>query len=307
MYPGAMLDAAHVGELVAVVASFLWSATAIAFTAAGRRVGSQAVNFARLPLGVLCLVAAHVILRGSLWPQATFSARLWLALSGVIGLAVGDGFLFWSYEKIGPRRALLMLATAPAFTVVIAWLWLGEALSLTALMGIVIIIAGVAMATLGRPATEGVFANLPPKVLRAGLVAGLAAGVCQGVGATLAKAGMEQLDPLGATVLRMAWGTLAMTAVALFSGRLLPWIGAWRDRRAMWPLLAGVVMGPFLGVWFSLIAFKLTSTGVAVALTGTVPITILPFSAVFHRDRPSRLALMGTVIAVAGGAILFLR
>jgi drug/metabolite transporter (DMT)-like permease len=104
----------------------------------------------------------------------------------------------------------------------------------------------------------------------------------------------------------MAWGTVAMTAVALLTGRLLPWIGAWRDRRAMWPLLAGVVMGPFLGVWFSLIAFKLTATGVAVALTGTVPITILPFSAVFHRDRPSRLALVGTAIAVAGGAILFL-
>jgi len=302
-----MMEPAHLGEIVAITASFLWSATAIAFTAAGRRVGSQAVNFARLPLGVLCLVAAHLVLRGSLWPQASGSARLWLALSGIIGLAVGDGFLFYSYEKIGPRRALLMLATAPAFTVVIAWLWLGETLSATALAGIVIIIAGVALATLGRPGREGVFADLPPGVLRAGLGAGLAAGVCQGVGATLAKAGMAQLDPLGATVLRMAWGTLAMTAVAVLSGRLVPWIGAWRDRRAMWPLLAGVVMGPFLGVWFSLIAFKLTATGVAVALTGTVPITILPFSAVFHHDRPSRLALVGTIIAVMGGAVLFLR
>ncbi|NOZ95955.1 MAG: DMT family transporter [Acidobacteria bacterium] len=301
------MDATHIGELVAVLASFLWSATAIAFTAAGRRVGSQAVNFARLPLGVLCLVAAHWVLRGSLWPSAAPSARLWLALSGVIGLTVGDGFLFWSYEKIGPRRALLMLATAPAFTVVFAWLWLGETLSLVALAGIVVIVAGVAMATLGRDDGRGVFANLPRKVLRAGLAAGLLSGVCQGIGATLAKAGMAQLDPLGATVLRMAWATLAMTAAALLSGKLLPWIGAWRDHRAMWPLLAGVVMGPFLGVWFSLIAFKLTTTGVAVALTGTVPITILPFSAVFHHDRPSRLALVGTAIAVAGGAILFLR
>ena len=298
---------AHLGELLALGASFLWSACAVAFTAAARKAGSQAVNFARLPLGVVCLVAAHWVLLGTPWPEASVETQAWLAASGLVGLTVGDGFLFWAYTLIGPRRALLMMAMAPVFTVLTAWVGLGEHLGPRALSGIAVILAGVALATQGRDPGAGTFSHLPPARLRLGLAAGLAAGACQGVGATLAKAGMAHLDPLGATVLRMAWATVGMTAAAAVLGRLREWVTAWRHRESAAPLLAGVVLGPFLGVWASLAAFKLAPTGVAMALAATVPITILPFARFYHGDRMSRLALVGTVVAVAGGVLLFLR
>jgi len=296
------------GELMGVAASVFWAGTAIFFTDAGRRVGSQAVNFARLPLGLACLVLTLWATTGVPWPvHVGASAQAWLAASGVIGLTVGDGFLFWAFAKIGPRRTLLMMSTAPVFTVLTAWVLLDEVLGLRALAGIAITTGGVVVATMGRDDGGGVFRRLPRRTLRLGLLAGLAAGVCQGIGATFAKLGMASLGPLPATVLRMAWGAGAMALVALATGNLAAWTLAWRDRRAVPPLLGGVVLGPFLGVWASLAAFKYAETGVAMALTGTVPITVLLPAWLVYHDRPSATALIGTAVAVAGGVLLFLR
>lgn len=302
-----MQQVPHLGETLAVLTSFLWAGTAVFFTAAGRHAGSQAVNFARLPLAVLCLGAANTWLTGHFWPiGVSLEAMGWLALSGVVGLTLGDSFLFWAFGRIGPRRTLLMMSTAPVFTVLTAWLLLGERLDFRQLIGVVVIIAGVMLATLGRDEGGGVFRNLPRSVLRSGFLAGLAAGACQGVGATFAKLGMAALEPLQATMTRMIWGAIGMTAVALVSGKLVQYTVVWKDRRALPPLLGGVIMGPFLGVWASLAAFKLTDTGVAMALAGTVPVTVLIPSWIVYHDRPSLLSFAGVVVAVAGGAILFL-
>ena len=296
------------GELMGVTASVCWAGTAVFFTDAGRRAGSQAVNFARLPLGLACLVATYWVATGAPWPaHAGAEAQGWLAASGIVGLPIGDGFLFWAFSRIGPRRTLLMMATAPVFTVLTAWILLDEVLGWKALAGITIITAGVVLATLGRDEGGGVFQNLPRRTLRLGLAAGLAAGACQGIGATFAKLGMAAMAPLPATVLRMAWGAGAMTLVALVTGNFLRWTVVWRDRRAVSPLLGGVLFGPFLGVWASLAAFKYAETGVAMALTGTVPITVLIPAWLVYRDHPSATALLGTGLAVAGGAVLFLR
>ncbi len=302
-----MIATRYAGELLAILTSFLWAGTAVFFTAAGRRAGSQAVNFARLPLAVLCLAAAHLVLAGSLWPVgATPRSVAWLAASGFVGLTLGDSFLFWAFARIGPRRTLLMMSTAPVFTVLTAWVLLGETLSLRQLGGIAVIIAGVMIATLGRDEGGGLFHRLPRRLIRVGLLAGLAAGACQGVGATFAKLGMLDLDPLSATMIRMIWGAAGMSAVALAGGNFFRYIRVWRDRTALLALGGGVIMGPFLGVWASLAAFKLTDTGVAMALAGTVPITVLIPSWLVYHDRPSGLSFLGALVAVAGGALLFL-
>ena len=57
----------------------------------------------------------------------------------------------------------------------------------------------------------------------------------------------------------------------------------------------------------SLAAFRHADTGVVMALIGTVPITVLLPSWIVYRDRPSSASLLGALVAVAGGAVLFLR
>ena len=66
-------------------------------------------------------------------------------------------------------------------------------------------------------------------------------------------------------------------------------------------------MGPFISVWISLVAIKNTEAGIAQVLLGMVPIFVVLPAWLVYRDRPSPLSLFGIAIAVAGGALLFLR
>ncbi len=296
------------GESMALVAAMLFAWTAVLFTAAGRRLGVTAVNLLRMPLGAVCLSLTHLALTGRPWPAGLHgSAQVWLALSGVAGLAIGDSALFHAFTTIGPRRGLMLMATAPVFTVVAAWFLLGERLGPLTLAGIVVVIGGVLLAVAGRePPTAGTFGDLSPAVLRAGLGWGLVAAAGQGLGSAFAKLGMHDLDPLGATLVRMTWAAIVAWAFLLPSRRLRRAFGRLDDRRGLAALAGAILLGPFVSVWVSLVAIKNAPAGVAQVLLGTVPIFVILPAWLVYRDRPSALSLTGVVIAVAGGALLFL-
>ena len=85
----------YLGEIAALGTSVCWTFTSIFFTLSGRRVGSVIVNQARLLLAVILLSATHLLILGSWLPDQADGYRwFWLGLSGIIGLALGDGFLF---------------------------------------------------------------------------------------------------------------------------------------------------------------------------------------------------------------------
>jgi drug/metabolite transporter (DMT)-like permease len=302
----------HHGEAMALLAAFVFAWTSVFFTTAGQRLGLTVVNLLRLPGAALCLGLVHFGVSGQIWPVGmTPAAQFWIGLSGVVGLAIGDAALFRSFTKFGPRRGMTVMALAPVVTALLAWVVLGERLGWQAFFGIGIVIGGVMLAARGRDPGGGRFRALPAELLRTGLLLALVGAVCQGVGTVCVKLGMGPdgggVDPLGATLVRVAWAAVAYWLVVLPRQNLRALRERMRDRRGMAALLVAVVMGPFLSVWISLIAIKLTEAGVAQALLGMVPIFVILPSWIVYRDRPSAIALGGVVLAVAGGVLLFLR
>ena len=70
----------------------------------------------------------------------------------------------------------------------------------------------------------------------------------------------------------------------------------------------GTLLGPVFGVWFFLQGLKWTGeTGVAMALSSTTPVLVIPFTWVFHGDRPTWRTVIGAMVAAGGVVILFLR
>lgn len=304
----------HFGEIMALLAAFIFAWTSIFFTTAGRRLGVTTVNLLRLPGATLCLALSHWALRGHVWPQGlSWQDTGWIALSGIIGLAVGDSALFKGFTLVGPRRSMAVMALAPVFTVIIAWGLLDERLGPVAIGGIIIVIAGVILATLGRDSGKGAFSNLDPRVLRVGLLMALIGAAGQGLGSAFAKLGMNGgpgpggLDPLGATLIRLTFATLGFWIAVLPRQRLSQLRERLRDRQGVRALSIAILMGPFISVWISLAAIKHTEAGIAQVLLGTVPIFVVLPSWLVYRDRPTPLILLGTAVAVGGGALLFLR
>src|SRR5690349_14410995 len=120
-----------IGEIAALATAFFFALTALIFTSTGRAVGSQVTNRMRLTFALIYLVILNLILFRQPMPFSADSSRwLWLSISGIIGLSLGDAFLFQSLISVGPRLGSLLLSLAPIFGSVIAWIFLGENLSL---------------------------------------------------------------------------------------------------------------------------------------------------------------------------------
>jgi len=302
----------YFGETMAVLAAFIFSWTSIFFTEAGQRLGVRTVNLLRLPIGTLCLALSHLVVTGHWWPRGlSLHDEFWIGLSGVVGLAIGDSALFRSFTLVGPRRGMTVMALSPVFTVAVAWVILGEHLGGRALLGIAVIIGGVMLATLGRDEGGGRFRGLTRKVLRTGLLFALIGAVGQGLGSAFAKLGMGSsgtgTDPLGATLVRMAWASIAYWVVVLPRTSPRAVRERLRDRRGAMALAVAILLGPFISVWISIVAIKHTEAGVAQVLLGMVPIFVIVPAWLVHHDRPSPRSLLGVLVAVAGGALLFLR
>ena len=301
----------HFGESMAIFAAIIFSWTSVLFTTAGRRLGITLVNLLRLPLAAICLALTHMALTGHIWPQnMAFMDQFWLGMSGIVGLAIGDSALFRAFITIGPRRSMTMMALAPVFTVIIAWSALGEHLGVWALLGIVVVIAGVMIASMGRGNGSGEFGSLSGKVMRTGLILALIGSMGQGLGSVFAKIGMTgaaDVTPLGATLVRLCWASLAYWVVVLPRQNIPELSAKLKDRVGSAALVGAILMGPFISVWISVIAIKNTEAGIAQVFLGMVPIFVVAPAWLVYKDRPTPLSLLGIVVAVAGGSLLFLR
>ena len=295
----------RIGEFAGLGAAFCWSFTALFFTAAGRRIGAFKVNVLRITLAVLFLSA-------TLWLTAGSNPKLWfeggrgwlLVWSGIIGLVIGDGALFRAFVLLGARRTTLMLSLVPIFTALIAWTLMGEALPLTGWLGILLTVGGVGWVAMEGGADgdrqEGT------KLVWFGLA--LVASLCQAVGLILAKAGMgADMNPMAATLVRMAGAGVVLWMMALVSSVRRELRELFQQPRAMMLVLGGAVTGPFVGVWLSLVSVKLIEAGIAATLMATVPIWVIPWVWILHRERTSPRAILGTIAAVVGVAVLMNR
>ena len=123
-----MLDT--IGGLAALGTSILWAVGSTFFTFASRELGSVAVNRVRLLLATLFLAITHLAFTGALLPEnVTAEAWFWFVLSGVIGLVLGDAFLFQAFVWIGPRLSMLLMSLAPVISMIFSWVFLAERLT----------------------------------------------------------------------------------------------------------------------------------------------------------------------------------
>jgi drug/metabolite transporter (DMT)-like permease len=293
----------HAGELAALATACCWTASALAFEAAARRVGSVALNLIRLVPALLLLTIYSWLVRGVAVPvDATAHAWLWLSLSGLVGFTLGDLCLFRAFVRLGARVSMLLMATVPPLTTLFGLLLMGEVLSARQLLGMALTVAGVASVVLERrPDAAGKLHRLPLD----GILLGLGGAVGQALGLVLSKVGMGSYDAFAATQIRVLAAIVGMAAVYTVIGWWPRVRTALGDRPAMAATGIGAIFGPFLGVSLSLVAIKYAFAGVAATLMALVPVLIIPASVLLFGEKVSRLAVLGALVAVTGSALLF--
>lgn len=333
------------GYFAALATAVLFTATSVQFTLAGQRVGSLVLNRVRLVFAVIWLLVAHFIVGiGGLASGDGFLPLLqagperwfWLGLSGIVGLVIGDAFLFQAFLWVGPRLTMLMMSTVPVQTTLIAWLFLGERLRPLQIVAILLTVGGIAwVVNDGRQrlrqnsngssnspeaSTVGVSTAIAPQekspageaaasnTFIKGILFGLGASMGQALGLVLAKVGAAgSFPPLTGTLMRMLAAVVVMWAITLLQGQARRTLSSvQQNRRALLLITSGSLTGPFLGVTLSLLAVQLAPVGIASTLMALTPVLLLPVSYLVFGERFGWQALAGTLTALAGVTLLFM-
>jgi drug/metabolite transporter (DMT)-like permease len=282
-----------------------WAFTSLLFSYSGRLVGSRVVNTSRLLFALVILSLLHLGIYGSLLPLGAEPFRWgWFILSSLLGLVVGDAFLFQAFVLIGPRLSALMMALVPIFSTLLAWLLFGETVSPMELTGIVLTLSGIGWVVTERRSAQAVVEN---KQYGWGILLGVGAALGQAGGLITARFGLvDEFPAFSATLMRMLVAALTMWGLAAWQGKIGFVVSHWRNRPALAGIAAGTVVGPVLGVWLSLAAIQIARLGIAATLMALTPIILIPLTYFILKEKISVRSVVGTIIALTGVALIFL-
>jgi drug/metabolite transporter (DMT)-like permease len=299
----------HIGEFAALLTAVFWTFTALAFTSAGKLVGSLSVNIWRLIFGI-CFIAIFTFIRfGSPFPTGiSLESWFWLSLSGFIGVFLGDLFLFKAFTITGPRIALLVMSLAPPMAALISWIVLHETLSVMDFCGMSVTLLGIAMVILMRNNSEldskkSLKLRYEPK----GIIFAFIGAIGQASGLVMSKIGLNtDTNPLYGSEIRLFAGTFGFIVLITYLKRWKPVVLALKNRKAMGYLTIGAFFGPFLGISLSLFAVQHANPGVVQTIVSINPILIIPFTVWFYKDKITIREFIGALVAVIGVSLFFI-
>ena len=303
----------YLGEFISIGVAFSWTATALLSEFGSKRLGNLTLNVLRMALALLFSVVLFGVVTGNILPLgASAEACGWMLLSGLVGYVIGDFCLFQCYIIIGSRYGQLFMTLAPLSAALMAWVMLGQQMTLMSILAMLVTLFGISISVLGRGEHHKVSLKLPLN----GILFAIGAAVCQGVGLVLSKIGMdyyepsasmpEWLVPFSANFYRCVAGIIGFTFLLYFRDGIGPLREAMHDKKGLYVATATTIFGPFVGVGFSLMAVQYTAAGIASTLMAMTPIIIiLPAYWLFH-EKITWKAILGALISVIGVSLFFL-
>lgn len=291
-------------ELAAIGTAACWATTGVIAADGVRALGPFHFNLVRQAF-VTALLCAIVLASGS-WLVPDTGTIAVLAVSGIIGILIGDTLNFAAVGRIGPRRAGAVFALNAPMAALLGWLVLDEALVWQAVLGILLTASGVAIAILGRPRSDAHRLESLRGKLVIGLMFGLGAALGQAAGSLIARPVMlTGIDPYLASLFRVGASGLAMGVVSV-----TPWAPAAPQsvgRAALALTLATAFIGLLMGMTLFLYALQGSQTGIIATLSATSPVIILPLLWLRTGQRPTGTSVLGAGLAIIGLALIFTR
>lgn len=293
-------------DFLALGAAACWAVTALMSPVPSRHLGAFAFTRWRMTL-VLLLLTPFVVWTGG-WRTLSWNDVGVMALSGLLGIFLGDTAMFSAMNRLGPRRTGVLFATHAFFGALLGYWVLDERMGTQALMGGMLVVGGVMTAILlGRRKDEDHEWEANRGRLWVGIALGLLAAMCQALSSLVAKPVMASgVDPVAATTIRVGITCMAQLLL-LWSGfgparatnplniKILVWVG-----------FNGLI-GMGVGMSLILLALRHGNVGTVAILSSVTPVLLLPLLWWRLKRPPAPGAWLGAGFTVLGTALVLLR
>lgn len=284
--------------------------TSLSFQYATRRVGSLAVNVLRLVIAFFIYALVSKVIHGYFIPiQAPLKIWKWMSFSGIVGFIFGDYFLFLAFKYIDARISMLIMSFSPPLAAFISWFFLGETLSATSLMAIIITLAGIMLVIFERKENKEIEhkkKSIGIKYSSKGIFYAFLGAIGQSSGLVISKYGMAGFDTFSVTQIRIIAGVVGYLLLMVVLNKSKNLVLAVKDNKSMIYITFGAVFGPFLGVYLSLLSVKYAPVGIASTLMSVSPLILIPISMALFKEKINKLEIIGSVIAILGISLFFM-
>ena len=285
------------GAVYALGSAFMWALTSFFVRRLGAAYSMVTINAVRISLSGVVLFALSFA--GTARDEIAAMTLVTFALvagSTILAAGIGDSIFFECTRILGLGRAMTLAMTYPLIAAILAAVFLGEVITVRAMVGATVTLAGLALIVGPRDAS----APRHPKVWL-GVWASLLVALTWALSAILMKPAMRELTPLTAQGLR-----LPIVAAFLW---ITPWARAgagdlWADTRTMALPLIGLSALTAISSLTWVAGLKYSDVVVATVLSSTSPMFALGLGAAFLGERLTVAAVAGALLTVVGIVIL---
>jgi drug/metabolite transporter (DMT)-like permease len=285
------------GALAALGSACTWAVTSLIVRSLAPTFTSAAINAIRTTVGGAVLLACVLLVSGSdgflRMSAASFG---FLAVSIVLAMTIGDTIFFESAKVLGVARALTVSMTYPLMAAALAAIFLGEVVTSRLLAGAVLTLGGLLLIVTGR--AEGTAA---PRRLWFGVGAASVAAVAWALSAVLMGPPLQEMDAVTAQAVRLPLAAASLWVTPWARGAVGRLVSSDRSVLVRIAVLSGLTA---LSSVLFVAGLKYAGVAMATVLSSTAPMFAIPLGYLFLGERLSRRAILGTVLTVAGIAVL---
>lgn len=282
------------GIIAALGSAASWAFATVSFDRLGKLIPAAGMTFYK-GLFSLLLMLALIIFTGGF---DTLSTRdfIILALSGIIGISIGDTLFFRSLQDLGAKVQVLYFMLGQVVTLVLSFLLLGEVLTTKEYVGATILLCGVIIVTIGQQEDH-------PNKLR-GIIGGFASILCFSFSSIMVKVAIADVTVPTATFWRMFFSTVAVMGIGLISNQLSNWSKPFKKPGTVLLFLVNVVVVTYGGFLLSTFALKYITVSLASVLSATEPVFVLILAFLINHEKVKGREIIGAFVTISGLLII---
>jgi len=285
-----------IGIIAALGSALSWAFATVVFDRLGKLIPATGMTFFK---GLFSLVLMLILIycTGG-FDSLNLHDFFFLALSGIIGVSIGDTLFFRSLQDLGAKVQVLYFMLGQIVTMLLSFLLLGEVLNIEEYIGATILLCGVIVVTVGKQEDR-------PNKTR-GILGGFASILCFSISSIMVKVSIDDVGVPTATFWRMFFSTLSIMFIGFTSKRFITWYKPLKQVKTLLLFLLNVAVITYGGFLLSMLALKHISVSLSSVLTATEPVFVILLAYVINHERIAKKEFLGAVITISGLLMIIL-
>ena len=283
------------GIILALISTASWALCSIIFKKLGKHLDAIGMTLITAFLSAIFLFVVILITKNNF--IISKENLLLIALSGILGISIGDSLFYASLNRLSPMVFSLIMFIGPdLFSGIFGIIFLKEFPPLIVWLGIIATLLGLSFFLF--PLKDD--SKKSTKSTLTGIIFAIFSLICTAYSMVMVKPILNNTPILTITMYRMLFAAFSLFLFALLSKKLFIWLKILNDKMYFLKLSSSIILVAFGGFYLSLLALKYCSLVVTSAIMSLGPLFVFIFMIMFYKYKPKKREYLGVLFVIFG-------